>query len=497
VALLLVRLHVAQGLGFGDAEALYASYGLHPQPAYLDHPGLIGLLARWLADSNVAASPFATHVFTAVVATIVPWLGGVAARAAAASWAQALRTVIALALVPELSIGLFAFSPDLPLSVLWLTAIATAALALRRERKRFETLLLTLATGALVGLACLAKASALLLALALVVTWLGRGLRSRWLTAAPWAAVAVAGILVVPVVIWEMRTGAPMLQHRLISTQLEAGFSLRNVGALFGGQLVYITPLFLLAAVYVGRDLFRRRNDDPISRLLWWCAALPGAVLLILCLWSKVAEPHWLAPAYLALAVHAARTEVVTPRLKTSAAITGALIAALAWAWIKTPLPLRLLGTHYRPRYDLANDLYAWGPARTLLTESVRQAMVDSQQLPVVIGPHWIVCAQAQATLGQMVPVGCNSPHRDDFDTWLPRSKWAEAKVLLFVTDDRFTADESRDFPDRTLAGVSHVNVMRDGRIVRTVRVSRLLKMADVALRDQNVGPLAKTNVDD
>ena len=28
--------------GFGDSEALYACYALHPQPAYLDHPALIG-----------------------------------------------------------------------------------------------------------------------------------------------------------------------------------------------------------------------------------------------------------------------------------------------------------------------------------------------------------------------------------------------------------------------------------------------------------------------
>src|SRR6185503_15989138 len=46
VVLLAVRLAAARVVGFGDSEALYACYALHPQPAYLDHPGLVGLFAR-------------------------------------------------------------------------------------------------------------------------------------------------------------------------------------------------------------------------------------------------------------------------------------------------------------------------------------------------------------------------------------------------------------------------------------------------------------------
>ena len=39
VVALVVRLLAAESVGFGDSEALYASYALFPQPAYLDHPG--------------------------------------------------------------------------------------------------------------------------------------------------------------------------------------------------------------------------------------------------------------------------------------------------------------------------------------------------------------------------------------------------------------------------------------------------------------------------
>ncbi len=56
LALLGLRLHASYGLGYGDAEALYASYAMHPQPAYLDHPGLIGYLLR-LLGGGTAPSP--------------------------------------------------------------------------------------------------------------------------------------------------------------------------------------------------------------------------------------------------------------------------------------------------------------------------------------------------------------------------------------------------------------------------------------------------------
>src|SRR5207248_9764051 len=45
-ALLVARLFAAGRVGFGDSVALYACWAMHPQPAYLDDPGLAGILAR-------------------------------------------------------------------------------------------------------------------------------------------------------------------------------------------------------------------------------------------------------------------------------------------------------------------------------------------------------------------------------------------------------------------------------------------------------------------
>src|SRR5271154_7590883 len=78
--MLAVRLFAAQRVGFGDSEALYAAYALHPQPAYLDHPGLIGLFARTIGAGS-APSPERAHFVTTVLGAALPWEMALACRA--------------------------------------------------------------------------------------------------------------------------------------------------------------------------------------------------------------------------------------------------------------------------------------------------------------------------------------------------------------------------------------------------------------------------------
>src|SRR5882672_6733077 len=122
VALLAVRLFAASRVGFGDSEALYAAYALHPQPAYLDHPGLIGIFARTLGGGT-APTPLRAHDVTAFLATGVPWAMALFCHAAGATWRRSLITATVVALVPAIAIGLFAMTPDLLLALLWMTSL--------------------------------------------------------------------------------------------------------------------------------------------------------------------------------------------------------------------------------------------------------------------------------------------------------------------------------------------------------------------------------------
>jgi len=487
-ALFAVRMYAATKVGFGDSEALYASYAAHPQPAYLDHPGLVGVVMRAIGE-NAPPPPMRTHFVTAAIATLVPWLGFVLARAAGSARRPALVAALVLAVVPEMAIGLFAMTPDLLLAPLWLGSLALAAVALRETAPTNRAAVAFVGAGLLAGTACAAKASGALLFAALVVTYAslaltkraelrGTAVRSVW----PWAGLAAGLVVVLPIARFEAKLGWPMLRHRLVETQGAAGLALRNVGAVVGGQLLYLSPVVAVLAVLAARALVRDRSRDAVTRLLYVALAVPVVPLLALSVWSRVAEPHWLAPAFLVLPVYvavarsrSADASTALPRALASrraflaAASVAALFTVLAHAWVLVPATARMRPETADPRLDIASELFGWPTAIEAVRDQMKGAATpfdpEGREV-VVVGPHWTICAQVHAAMPG-VRVGCATPVPDDFDRWLPRETWRRADHVLFVTDNRFPGDGSEQLPAHVRTQQTRVRVMRGGRSAR------------------------------
>lgn len=516
VVLLVIRLWAARHVGFGDSEALYACWAAHPQPAYLDHPGLVGLIARVIGGGAIP-TPQRTHTVTAIVATLVPWLVATVARAAGARPQHAYGAALVVAVIPEIAVGLFALTPDLLLAPLWLGSIGLAIVGLahappppatvprpkrsgkgaksRKRRKQsgeedaaartpraeLRAAAALLGAGLLAGIAASAKVSGLLLMAALFAVYVARALhrdaegsclaRSIW----PWAGLAAGAVVLVPTLLYEARLGFPMSRHRLVDTQHGAGLALSNLGALVAGQLAYLSPVVAWLAFVVGRDLVRRRNDDVTSSVLFWTFALPLVPLVVLCVWSPVAEPHWVAPALLALPIHAARragdaaTSFLGARLLHVAGGISAAFTGAAHAWVLVPASARLLPSSIDPKLDIASELYGWPQAVDAVREQMSLAATpfdpEGREV-VVVGPHWTVCAQLHAAL-EGVRVGCATPIPDDFDQWMSRDAWRRAENVLFVTDNRFPGDGADQLPEHVRVSQSRVRVLRGGRTSR------------------------------
>jgi hypothetical protein len=483
VALLGARLFAARAVGWGDSEALYACYALHPAPAYLDHPGLIGVLAGAIGSGG-APLPASAHFVTALLATAVPWLAFLAARSVGTTTRGALLGAIALAVTPEIAIGLFAMTPDLLLAIAWLGALTLASRALARPPSSLEAAASFLGAGLLAGIAASSKASGVLLLVALLVTYASPLARKHGRTPWPWAGVTAGLVVVLPVVFFEAKTGWPMVHHRLVSTQSGAGPSLRNVGAVLGGQAAYLSPLLAVAIVWLAVDLWRRRKEDAASALLFWTTAIPFVPLLALSLWSRVAEPHWLAPAFLSLPLHYARRFDATEgplrhlskRFARAAVGVALAMVALVHAWVLVPSLVRLAPASLDPRYDIANELFGWPDAVSAVEEIVTDEATRGEI--VIVGPHWVVCAQLHARLGQRFRVGCATPIPDDFDAWSPRATWRNADKILYVTDARFDADPTKLLPDRAVGRRSRVTVLRGGRVARVFTLTLLERSA-------------------
>jgi hypothetical protein len=477
-SLLAVRLFAAGHVGFGDSEALYASYALHSQPAYLDHPGLVGLAAR-LVGGGTSPSPLHAHLATAIVATAFPWLLALACRACGSTWDRALAAALVAALAPEIAVGLFALTPDLLLSLAWTGAIGLAAFALRASPGSGRASGGFAGAGLLAGIAASSKVTGLALFGALALAYASRPARAHGRTVAPWAGLAAGAVVLQPIVAFEARTGWPMLRHRLVDTQGHAGLSLLNVGALLGGQLVYLSPLIAVLAAFAVREAWRGRGD-AVGGLLWSCFAVPAAALVPLCLWSRVAEPHWMAPAFIALVPAVARATAGPSRrwVVASCGSAAAMVAAVH-AWVLVPGAVRLAPASYDPRLDLSNELQGWPEAVDAVREEVARASVagtDGERNDVaVVGPHWVICAQLEAALRDEIRVGCDTPVRDDFDDWWPRSRWHAADLLVWVSDSRFG-------PPAVLTHAPlrqrEVRIERAGRVVRVFTITVLAKRA-------------------
>jgi hypothetical protein len=476
--LLALRAVATSRVGFGDAEALYASYAQHPQPAYLDHPGLIGLLARAIG-AGAAPSPERAHAVTSVLATLVPWAIALACRACGADWRRSATVGLVTALVPETAIGLFGMTPDLLLGLAWLSTLAFAAKGLGSQPGSSTSWATFAAAGLLAGIAAAAKVTGALLFAALLVTYASRPARAHARSLAPWAGLAAGAVVNVPVIDFEARTGWPMLAHRLIETQREAGLSLHNAAALLGGQIAYLSPIVAVLVAFAAREAWRGRRDAVGTMLLLTCA-LPLAALVPLCLWSPVAEPHWIAPALLSLGPAAARAPA-TPsrRLVVAACALAAAFVAIVHAWVLVPTAIRLAPASFDVRLDLASELYGWprvlsavrSEALSVWTPAARRGDV------AVIGPHWVICAQLEAGLRGEIPVGCDTLIADDFDRWWPRSLWRSAEAIVWVTDTRFGPPPHLAAYSTTRT--SHVRILRGGRVVRTFTVALMTRRAE------------------
>ncbi len=487
-----LRVVATQRVGFGDSEALYAAYALHDQPAYLDHPGFIGLLARAIGGGT-APTPTMAHVYTTIAATLFPLVVAATAHVLGAPLTRAFAAGIAVAVVPEIAIGLFALTPDLPLAFMWVGALGFAGVALSSTPTSSRAAVGFLATGLALGIAASTKVSGATLAIAVVATVASKPGRRHARTIWPYVGLIVAAIVVAPVVFFEARTGATMLHHRLVETQVTAGVSLRNAAAIVVGQLAYLSPVFAVAMVYVASDLLRRRDRDVIDTLLLAAFAAPIALLLPLCLWSRVAEPHWLAPAFLALPIYAARrvgmrtthapqAPRALPRLTPGfgrVAVASSLAMVLAvHAWVLIPGLVKLLPASADPRVDIANELYGW----PTVTRAVLEALDDAkaQEGPdsnvVVVGPHWVICAQLHAALAENASVGCATPIPDDFDRWLPRPVWQRSDVVIYVTDTRFESHLDTLLPDYAVARSQGLTITRGGRTSRSFRIVTLVR---------------------
>lgn len=337
IALTALRLAWAARVELAPQEAYYWQYARHLDLSYFDHPPLAAWLiagsVRLFGTSEWAVRAPAVACGAGLTLLLYSLATRLVSRRAGALAALAANTTVLFA------IGAVIITPDVPLVLCWTAALRLACEVLLPEGSgggrcawRWYAL------GACCGLALLAKYTAGLLVLQLLVAMLVLPMGRKWLgTPHPWIAALVALAVFSPVILWNAHHGW-------------ASFAFQTTGraATSDGAHAFLTARYLaLQVVAVGPLLYalllaslawlagRARAGDPRAVLLLVMGA-PGVVLFTLMSPWVFVKMNWVGPAYVAPLVAVAWwwserwQDPRARRVGSAAVLTGAALAIAA-----------------------------------------------------------------------------------------------------------------------------------------------------------------------
>ncbi len=467
IVVTLLHLLAAGRVPLSADEAHYALYGLHPDWSYFDHPPLVGWLQALVlpfAQSEFALRlwPIGLSAATALVLFRFARRLFPADSAWLAFWSVAiyqsglLFQALGLALLPETPLLLFALLGVLAL----LNALDRARLVDDRQGwrplrapvlsrhysihggqkcgTRGSSCSAWLLFGLCIGLAGLSKYTAVTLVLSAALFVIMQRRLDVLRTPGPWLAVALALLLIAPVLYWNAT-------HDWLSFRYQLGHGFRpkdwdwtRVGISQLAQFFAYAPgvyVFGLLALLAGLKAWRERGVQ-LSLLL----VLPVLLLFAAGSGREESLPHWTALAWAGSTPLAARWLLAhwTHRpVRAFSYFSGgyslALILLLHVLFIFPSLPFP--GKHH-PLAPLAGWPQAAQHATRLHAEYLR-----AQPQAVLLVPNWSLASRL-AWYARPLPVQVPDARFDQFDLWFGSPADAAAGVL--VVPDRFLKSTQR-----------------------------------------------------
>jgi 4-amino-4-deoxy-L-arabinose transferase-like glycosyltransferase len=354
-----VRILFAFSLGLGIDESYTVATGRAPQLSYFDHPPL----AWWLAWAGGhlfgTEAPLALRAPFIALFALTTWLMFCLTRLLFGKRAG-LWAAVTLNFAPVIawSSGTWIL-PDGPLNAALVAGAYCVAVALFAAGPTAP--LWWLAAGACGGLAMLAKLHGVFLFAGVGLFLLTSPAHRRWLaTPWPYLALAVAGAIFLPVIIWNE-------QHGWVTFLFQAERAHPRAFKPWGPLLALAgQALFLLPWVWVPLilGLARAVRNGPGQERQWLmaCLAIGPIVLFTLVAWTGTRSfPHWAAPGYLmlfpllgsqvAIVLNSGRSFMRIWLMASATSMAVLLGAIMAMAYLPWP-PSALLGKIQYPLLD-------------------------------------------------------------------------------------------------------------------------------------------------
>jgi hypothetical protein len=447
----IVRFLTVADLPLGNGEAYYATWSRFLDWSYYDHPPLIAWLVR--ATTLLGSSPAAVRLVPILCAAAFGLLFHELARRLFGARAAFLSLVLVTAL-PVFLASSIVLNPEAPLAPLWVGYL----LALERMREVKEPFR-PLVAGALLGLAFLAKYTALLLVPStLLYVTLSPPTRFWLRRPSFYLGGAVAFVVSLPVVLWNSAHDWPTLRLHLVEREHAAPSAVgRNaIGLLMQGAFTpgsspfhsvvrvivsqlfayspFLLPFLLIALVrllrrarYDDRDLFLASFSWPVL------AVILGALVRL-----QDAESHWAMVGFIPAAIAAGREgdEALgkgqrLPVLGTVGVVVSGILYAAAFVHTHTNALLRLIPPdHYDERADISNEMIGWDQVRSSVERAASRAGGDV----VLASTHYAMCGRLAFETGDSPEVYCPTRRRSAFDFFGRRAPPPDATVILLTS---------------------------------------------------------------
>ena len=452
-------------------EAHYMYYAVRLDWSYFDHPPLVGwaqwpLIAVGAPVSVIRLVPQALWLASCLLAwnltrhlhRIVPaW----PARLAQSAGVWAVGLILLAPVMHVLAVGLL---PDTLLMTLTLALMSVTLTLMRPARVETRQRGAWIALGVLLGLAGLAKYTAILAAATVVLVLATRRGPAMLASAGPWIATLIAAVMVSPVFYWnathDWMSFAYQLSHGAGGT-----WQFRRLAAFFGVQLVAYGPLLFLGAAVAVRQVLRGRDWDAAALMLFF--AIPFAVTA----WMSGGGgslPHWTAPAWLAMTPFAANAiagmwDAGRHALLKALARTQAVICLLAFVVLFFGGIPGIGQDHPLGRKNPIADLWGWDDAGARA-----RAIAAERGVPALAVGNWTLASRL-AWYGQPLPVFVIDDRVDQFDLWFGPMKaasdaiylaWSQMPLDLPVGPGRFASCDP----------VGNLDVSRLGRVLSDFR---------------------------
>jgi len=467
------RVLIAATTHTANGEAYYQAWARFPSASYYDHPPLVAWMV-WLT-TRVSSSDFFVRVgpiaCAAIFSALVFRLGERMFSARAGFIA-----LVAVTILPAFFVTSYALNPESPLAPLWMLALLQLE-TMRRRDEWFRPVLL----GLTIGVAFLAKYSAVLLVFVTLAYAIASPTMRRWLKRPSfYLGGLAAAIAVTPVIAWNVERGWPTLRLHFVERVSSIGPATIANHAWHAaiGQLGPFHPLVLPALLFsLGVAIWRSKSDDRF-RLLALASWPVLAFLFSAMVRVRDPESHWTMVGYIPLTIAlGALLDEAFSRGEPSRALRAYVFACLAssivafgavYALSQSPRLRRAIPARfYDANKDPFNEMTGFAELHAALAADAAALGDDT----VVASCQYALCAHILTSSDDAPRVYCPSATRTEFDFVDRRTPPTNAPVL-YVTDDHYHDDARELMPERDCRPLAPVRVERDGVLMRTYQIS-------------------------